>query len=380
LLSQPVKLRITGLAPGDTITISAHATDAKGVGWGSQALFKADGQGVVDPAATAPVSGSYQGVDGMGLLWSMNPASGDPDRASFTPELSTATSGFPVDIAVIAHGRRLATTTLTREVRGAGVTERELTQQNDQLSGELFLPATGSGRHPAVLVFGGSEGGVSTDVEVMAAQLASQGYPALALGYFGLSGLPQQLQDIPLEYFATAGRLLAAQPQSDPAHVLTLGISRGSEAALSLAQNYPDLFHGALLYAPSAQVNPGFPNGGTAWTLGGQPLPQGTIPVDRVSGPVLAVAGGADAIWSSADWAHQIDAELTAAHRPDPHQVLVYPGAGHIVVRAPYLPQGTWGTAATGEQLQTGGTRAADAAAREADWPKLLALLAGIGH
>jgi dienelactone hydrolase len=57
------------------------------------------------------------------------------------------------------------------------------------LVGMFFQPA-GSGARPAVLVLGGSEGGLPT---ATAALIASYGYAALALAYFGLPTLPPVL-------------------------------------------------------------------------------------------------------------------------------------------------------------------------------------------
>ena len=67
-----------------------------------------------------------------------------------------------------------------------------------------------TGRHPALLVVGGSEGG--TPVR-RAAWLASHGYVALALAYFHAPGLPDQLRDIPLEYFGHSLSWLAQRPE-----------------------------------------------------------------------------------------------------------------------------------------------------------------------
>ena len=152
-----------------------------------------------------------------------------------------------------------------------------------------------------------------------------------------------------------------------------MGYSRGSEAALLLADDYPTLIHGAVVYSPSAQVNPGFPSGPTAWTRGGRPVPAGTIPLNRVSGPVLAVAGADDQLWSSPSWAREIAAEPTADHGAQAHQALVYPDAGHLVGTFPYLAEETATTA------PVGGTRAGDAAAQAAGWPRVLAMLHRIG-
>ena len=51
-------------------------------------------------------------------------------------------------------------------------------------------------QHPGVLVIGGSEGGIGLpDVSVL---LASHGFAAVSLSYFGESGQPATLQNIPL--------------------------------------------------------------------------------------------------------------------------------------------------------------------------------------
>jgi dienelactone hydrolase len=136
-----------------------------------------------------------------------------------------------------------------------------------------------------------------------------------------------------------------------------------------------------VAYLPSAQVNPSFPDGtSNAWSLAGKPVPPGAIPLQRVSGPVLAVAGADDGIWQSATWARQIVTELDADHAPYPHQALVYPGAGHEVGTVPYLAEQTTvmnPTSFVEENL--GGSRAGDAAAQAEGWPQVLALLAGLG-
>ncbi|MFC7656219.1 hypothetical protein ACFQV8_06595 [Pseudonocardia benzenivorans] len=90
--------------------------------------------------------------------------------------------------------------------------------------GELHRPPGATDdpiRRPAVLVVGGAEGGLALDP--LAAALARKGFVSLAVGYFGLPGLPPTLREIPLEYFATALRVLAAQPGVDPARIVVWG-------------------------------------------------------------------------------------------------------------------------------------------------------------
>lgn len=363
LLDQPEQLTVTGLRPGATVTVAARATDRANVTWESHADFRADAQGRVALATARPLSGTYQGADGMGLFWSMSATSGDPDHAYFRPPGFS----FDVSLTVTDAGHQVAARHLTRTWSAPGVTTRTLTLASDHVVGELFLPPAGTSRHTAVLAFGGSEGG-----DTMAAPaelLASHGYPALALGYFGMPGLPSQLKDIPLEYFARAARLLAAQPGVDPAHVVALGFSRGSEAALLLADRFPNLVHGAVVYSPSAVVNGSFPDRvGDAWTQGGKPIPRNSIALDHIDGPLQAFAGAQDAVWKAYQWAPEIDDELTASHDPFPHQDVVYPDAGHEVGMFPYIP--------TGADAGGGGTRSGNEAAQVDSWARLLAFLA----
>lgn len=375
LADAPVQIKVTGLRPGDQITITSTAIDRTGMLWTGRATFTASDSGVVDPATQAPESGTYQGLDAMGLFWSMNPATGDPNASV----LGLSSTSLGIDLTVTdGGGSRLASETLTRLWSGPGVTSRVLTLQHDKVIGTLYLPAPGGPSRPAVLVFGGSEGGESQDLA--AALLASHGYPALSLAYFALPGLPAALQNVPLEYFATAGRILAATPGVNPAHILTMGYSRGSEAALLLADDFPQLFHGAIVYSPSSIVNTGFPEGAYAWTLGGQPVRAGNpIPVSGISGPVLAIAGQDDQLWDSPGSADMINKELTSSGNRYPHQDLTYPNAGHLVGTFPYLPGGTDLFDPTNHaQLELGGTRQGDDTAQQAGWARVLALLASV--
>jgi hypothetical protein len=77
-------------------------------------------------------------------------------------------------------------------------------------------------------------------------------------------------------------------------------------------------------------------------------------------------------VWHSCAYARAIEAELTAASDPNPHPLYAYSDAGHGVgIQLPYQPQGS-GPAL--DQL-AGATPAANAAAKAALWPHVLAFL-----
>lgn len=374
LFDQPLHVTVSGLGAHAKVTISARATDADGKVWTSKADFTVDAGGMVDLERDAPLPlGSYKGVDGMGLFYSMLLPVRVPDDEYFPPPSVDSHPSLPMTLTVTAGGKQLAATTLDRRWMAPGETAKTLTLAADKVAGQLFLPPPGGGRRPAVLVFGGAEGGMSQTFT--AALLAAHGYPALTVAYFDWPGLPSRLEKIPLEYFVNAGKLLAAQPSVDPAHLIVMGYSFGSEAALLLAQSYPDLFHGAVVYAPSNTVTPApVPDGGDPWLLAGKPLPQIPVPLDRVSGPVLAIAGKSDALWDSSSAADTIGFDLDAAKSAYPHQSLSYDDAGHGVGTYPYLPVGVTALA------NLGGTREGNAAAQRDSWSKVLAMLGVAGR
>jgi dienelactone hydrolase len=372
LADQAIGIRVTGLSAGERVTVSAQAADAKKGTWRSSSVYTASQDGTVDLGKVAPKSGSYQGKDGMALFWSMTPVAPASQDQYFTPPTPQQQSGYPVTLTVTSSsGAKLASRTVTRQWMAKGETVRTLTLARDKVAGELFLPPPGTPRHAGVLVFGGAEGGMSQVYG--AALLAAHGYPALTVAYFDWPGLPPALDGIPLEYFETAGKILASQPQVDPAHILPMGYSRGSEAALLLADNFPKLFHGAVVYSPSSEVNVAGDNQArAAWILGPRVVDPGPIDVSHISGPVLAVAGKQDSIWGSASSANAIILQLSVDHSRYKDQALVYQDAGHGVGMQPYQPAGNT------TLFNLGGTRAGNVAAQRDGWPKMLAMLAGL--
>lgn len=248
LADQQVHLKVTGLPAHKPVTVGAEAVDQHGKKWRGAATFTADDHGTVDLDSAKPSAGSYQDADGMGLFWSMNPPDGDPDAQSYFPPMENGRFVEHLDVVASRDGKRLASTTLTRRWMGSGVTTKPLTMATDKFTGVYLAPKPGGSNHPAVLILGGSEGGVPP--QSSPELLASHGYPVLALAYFHAPGVPDDLRDVPLEYFASAARWLARQPGVDPAHLVVMGTSYGTEAASLVADHFPELVAGTVLFAP----------------------------------------------------------------------------------------------------------------------------------
>jgi dienelactone hydrolase len=370
LADQPVTIKVSGLRPRALVSVRVRSADAHGMAWSSSAVFRASRAGSINAARSAALSGSYTGVSAMGLFWSMQPRGRFPDGAYSWKNITA--SSFTVSVA--ASGRVLASASLSRGPSATAITAERETVARAGFYGEFFSPAV-PGRRPAVLVLGGSDGGLSLggpSTTLLAAMLAAHGYPALALAYFRAPGLPPALADIPLEYFAKALRWLRGQPHVDPGRVLALGISRGSEAALLVGAHYPGLVGGVIASVPNHVA------GGQSWTLHGQPLPPGeVIPVERIKGPVFLDCAGADHVLTSCPNAHAILRRLAAHHDPYRHVLYAYPAAGHGVgTLMPYEPVADTTSLQQFTQQQLAGTSAdANPDAQAELWPRLLQFL-----
>jgi dienelactone hydrolase len=315
----------------------------------------------------------------MGLIESMQPAryagSGGAYFWGSAPQRFTLT--------VTAAGSTVATGSFSRRLFSSGVSVQDETLPTTGFYGQYWRPAPGSPRRPAVLEFGGSEGGL--DGQLVGAGLASAGYPVLDIAYFGEPGLPATLHDIPLEYFAGALRWLTRQAQVLPADIYVSGGSRGSEAALLLGVHYPNLVHGVIASSPSDIAFGAFPGPGAAWTFGGKPVPYSAtfsaalhivdpaadIAVQDIRGPVFLDCGTADLEWTSCAYAAAIQDRLSRARDRYPHVLYRYIGAGHYVnelIR--YEPQSTARVQGQGD------TPLANASATDSLWPYLLRFLA----
>jgi dienelactone hydrolase len=250
----------------------------------------------------------------------------------------------------------------------------------------MFSPRVPN-RRTAVMVIGGSDGGLGNSASV-AAGLAEAGFPALAVAYFKERGLRHQLEAIPLEYFTTALKWLARQPGVDRAAVVAWGVSRGSEAALLLGVNYPELVHGVAALVPGNVTLCAYPScPQPAWTLHGKAIPFQTgfgpaaanpdtaIPVEKITGPVLLVCGQDDQVWPSCPMAEAIVARLDQRPNGPPSVLLEYPGVGHAIgflrSGSPAVPTGPFSPdpASPAAVLQN---------ARQDAWPRALEFLAGI--
>lgn len=383
LIDESAAIRATGLQPNERITIRGALTDGAGELWASQADFIADAQGNVDTSKQAAASGSYKEVSAMGLVWSMMPA----DKKAGMYRGMRGGAPQTMEFTLLRDGKPVSTAQLQQVTVADGVQRVILREQG--VYGVLFLPAT-NGRHPGVLVVGGSEGGMPL---ARAAWLADRGYAALALAYFRFQDLPRDLEAIPLEYFGRALDWMAQRPEIDGSRLAVMGTSRGGELALQLGSMFPQI-RAVVAYVPANVRYPaccGNTSVPYAWTWQGQPLAyltrpmrqdpefvmRATIAVEQTHGPVLMISGEDDHVWDSSEMADDVVDRLKRAHFAYSFENLKYPHAGHAAGRPEIIPawHGDVRQPVSGEEMDLGGSPKGDAESTLDAIPKVLGFL-----
>jgi len=217
-------------------------------------------------------------------------------------------------------------------------------------------------QQPPVILFGGSSGGNFYDnYQNYPEDLVDLGYSVLALAYFDYNScgeLPNKLRHIPLEYFKKAMDWMENQIQTSKGRFAVIGNSRGGEAALLLAIQYPEIST-VIAIVPSAYVGGAYDNkrrvSGSAWTLDGIEIPYVdyqkavanynpwweiiehkeevepfAIPVEKMSAALLLLSGEKDAIWPSTEMSERIIHRLEKNLYKFPFQHISY-DAGHNI-------------------------------------------------
>ncbi len=266
-----------------------------------------------------------------------------------------------------------------------------------------FYPATGPGPHAAILLIGGSEGGLSSAARAQALLLQDAGFSVLQLAYHNAPGRPPKIKNVPLETFYAGLDWLKQQPNVDGDRLGIVGYSKGAEAGLLVATRYRGV-DAAVLAMPSNVVWDGMSGENyllgsfsSSWSQGGTPLAHlgytgspdangiksvfsnslrklkpddaAIIPVEMFAGALMLVCGEADKLWPSCPMADAIAARARDKGSRQPI-VLRYKDAGHAAVGAPPSD-----VAAARRWPELGGSLRGNMAARADSWPRIVEFL-----
>ena len=284
--------------------------------------------------------------------------------------------------------------------------------------GTLCMPPDDSGKHPAMILLGGSEGGDS--FSRLAPLFAAHGYVTASLAYFGAPALPPVLVNVPVETVGSAVNALDARPDVN-GKIGILGISRGGELSLLAASTYSQIKAVvAIVPSPIAYMGLGASNipTGCAWTKNGSALPcvhpdaaaraqitaefrnhqplvlapfydasrksnpseatASFFPLEKIAGPVMCLAGGDDEMWNSSSHCDLTMQYLKNRKHPFPDSEVAYPNAGHLFIAAVGGPQSALNSVTVGGvTMAFGGTPQGDASAASAAWQKIWQFLTG---
>ena len=374
-IDEPVRIVVSGLRPAQKVVLrsvmrvdSASAIVALGV-------YFTDSRGVVNLERDAARSGTYTGIDPMGLFWSGRRVPLDSLEREGVPS-----SGFDpprpysVVLTASANDTIVARATVTRRFGAANVIEEEV--RRGDVVGRLFVPRNVR-RPPVVIVLGGSEGGYESSA-YKARLLAAHGFAVFAQAYFRAPGLNDELASIPVERVQRGIAWLRQRTDVSVDRVAIIGSSRGTELALLVAGLNQEV-RAVIVYGTSVTTGGGLTTSGephreAAWTLGGQPLPvmqirpspealaqfrrpdpvrlrllfepalsdvqavgRAAIPVENIRADVLIISGTDDQM-GPVDIAGDMLIERLARAGHERRRVhLKYPEAGHLI-GIPFTP------------------------------------------
>ncbi|MEO0341457.1 MAG: acyl-CoA thioester hydrolase/BAAT C-terminal domain-containing protein, partial [Bacteroidota bacterium] len=220
---------------------------------------------------------------------------------------------------------------------------------------------SGNEERPLIVFLSGSRAGFIRKDAIHG--LVRSGYDILSLAYFGLKGLPQNLEAVPFEYLD--GAIKWAKIRFPDRKIVLMGVSKGAEYALSYASYLPNV-DGLIAYGPSAIVIPnhvGVPEEQayhSSWTYQGQEVPFANIkrfddPAGRilynkyinpilldekelnhaeikmgaVDFPIMLLSGKNDLVWPAYKMSRLLEDQMSALEKSELIKVIGYEDCGH---------------------------------------------------
>ncbi|WP_049927806.1 acyl-CoA thioester hydrolase/BAAT C-terminal domain-containing protein [Halopiger goleimassiliensis] len=351
---EPFDVTVDGLPAGDTVEVRLSGEDGDGSSFDGRATIETE-DGTVSLADATVVSESDDPLDGV------VPASLDVPLPialfQFASPLTNRSYSWPDEqelaYSIEYDGETVGSTSLSRTFPDLSAF---VEPEHPELEGAVYEPTNGR-TGPGVVVLHGSGG---SPLHHRSALLASRGYTAFALHYFGGEGVPADLNEIPIEYVRDAAEWLREYETTSSDRIGLYGASKGGELAL-LAGSQFDVFDAVVSINGSGLVWEGLTESwqltdASSWSHGGEPVPyveidswyvdpdslseetigEASIPVEKIDGRVLLVSGGDDTLWPSADL-HDVAADRLEEHDHPNFEHLVYEDAGHYI-SPPYRP------------------------------------------
>lgn len=130
-----VHVKVEGLAPQKPVELRSRVVDDRGVVFKASALYRADENGSVDVCRAPSLSGSYTGVEPMGLFWSLAP---EILHSKFTKKNVVSPTLVEIQAVNGENGEVLASETNERRYMMEGM--KRIPVQEGRIRGVLFIP------------------------------------------------------------------------------------------------------------------------------------------------------------------------------------------------------------------------------------------------
>lgn len=378
-VDKPVDITIKGLHCNQKVILRAVSNDYYCINagmleqgqqsvWESYGTFMSDANGNLSLKDTAPIEGTYQGCDAMGLFYSMKIRQKyqvNPPKSLFEVRENRS---FHILFTVEVDGEILTSINHIRYFCDDSIISQTIVKEG--LVARYFTSGVIKKR-PAVIVVSGSEGRIEI-AQAIAEILAQRGYSALGICYFGMEGTSPNLTRIPIEIIENAIKWLKDQESVDETRIGIYGRSKGGELVLAAASLLPDLTC-VIANTPSCYVYEGLknniPSRQSSWTYGGKELPylkfsvstllrlvikkvqgqknlihwmyqqliehgnteRASIAVERINGPILFLSSKADSIWPSYLHSETAETRLWKKEFQYSHKHYTYEKAGHML-------------------------------------------------
>lgn len=340
------------------------------------------------------VKGTYTGIDGYGLLWSMRKPT-DPLVADAGLDAIATPTPKPGNIALlVTQNGNVAGSGSFRIVEPSDLSVIEVAE--GRLNGTYAYPSgahlSDKSRFPVIILLHGSEGGGADSARALATRFAGQGYSAFALNYFAwdlkaLRGPPNYHVNQPIELIGQIRDWLNSRPEADTRRIGLYGHSKGAEYAVLAATYYPWV-KAAIGCVPSDAIWEGYgigdgrnkpdptlkwPEQRSSWSWHGKPLPYiplysyesrnwfdntdrystsrtehpvqtqaALIPIERSRARFLLLGGERDEVWASGAMAKNLADRLLHAGHSRQATVKIYAGAGHQICGDGTYPSQIW--------------------------------------
>ncbi|MER1957159.1 MAG: acyl-CoA thioesterase/bile acid-CoA:amino acid N-acyltransferase family protein [Solibacillus sp.] len=370
MIDETIDIEIIGLKPFEEVVIEAKRLSSTSNPFylQSYATYIANDKGEVNLASQEPINGTYFGVEPMGLFWSLERIDDDSEITASTSEVHSL-SPQSVRLSLFINNEEIHQVTIQRLWQAPHITRESIRVEG--LVGTFFYEKNAT--KPGIIVVGGSEGGI---YEYPSTLLAAHGFSVLALGYFGVDGLPKSALNIPLEYIKTAIDWMKKQDEVADGWLGMHGTSKGAELALLAASLFSDIRAVVALNGfavPFSAIVPWTDDEflPPAWQYKGKPLPylspnnpvevalackemwnekkgnplgmwyaalasnptevkNAIIPVEKINGSILLIGGDADEVDTVGLSKLAVD-RIKEKHSNNVCEQLIYANAGHAI-------------------------------------------------